>query len=202
MTDVLIVGGGGMAREAEWLAREAGFTPIAFVVPTVDHSLPMPCIDEAEARRLTSSTGIVATIAIGNPVVRRRIAEELHLNWTTISHPSARIGPRVTIGNGTMVCAGVVITCDVHIGRHVLLNIGCTITHDCVIGDYSAIAPGANVSGNTIIGETCLIGTNASIIERHRIGSGAIIGAGAVVTRDVADGAIIVGNPGRARDTL
>nr|AXN93626.1 PuwL [Symplocastrum muelleri NIVA-CYA 644] len=51
--------------------------------------------------------------------------------------------------------------------------------------------------GATIIGNDVWIGHRATILSGVRIGNGAVIGAGAVVTKNVPDYAIAVGNPGR-----
>ncbi|WP_297114788.1 hypothetical protein [Thermomonas sp.] len=49
-----------------------------------------------------------------------------------------------------------------------------------------------------VVEECAFVGTGAIILPRLHIGQGAIIGAGAVVTRDVPDYAIVVGNPARS----
>ncbi|HLA64371.1 MAG TPA: DapH/DapD/GlmU-related protein, partial [Rhodothermales bacterium] len=49
----------------------------------------------------------------------------------------------------------------------------------------------------TEIGAGAFIGSNSALVAPVRIGDGAIIGAGSVVTRDVADYALVVGNPAR-----
>ncbi len=66
-----------------------------------------------------------------------------------------------------------------------------------MVGDGAHIAPGARLAGEVVV-ETCaFVGTGAIILPRLRIGQGAVIGAGAVVTRDVPDNAVVVGNPAR-----
>lgn len=48
-----------------------------------------------------------------------------------------------------------------------------------------------------MIGDDVLVGARAIILPGIKIGSRAVIGAGAVVSRDVPDGAVVVGNPAR-----
>jgi len=51
--------------------------------------------------------------------------------------------------------------------------------------------------GRAVIGELSYIGANATILPGVRIGARCVVGAGAVVTRDVADGETVKGNPAR-----
>ena len=50
---------------------------------------------------------------------------------------------------------------------------------------------------NTFIGKKCFIGANAIIMPGLRIGDSVIVGSGAVVTKDIPDGCVVVGNPAR-----
>jgi acetyltransferase-like isoleucine patch superfamily enzyme len=59
------------------------------------------------------------------------------------------------------------------------------------------MAPGAVLAGEVVVGDYASVGTNATVMPRIKIGSDAVIGAGAVVTRDVPDRAVVVGNPAR-----
>jgi acetyltransferase-like isoleucine patch superfamily enzyme len=56
-----------------------------------------------------------------------------------------------------------------------------------------------NVSGGVVVGAGALIGTGAQVLQYLKIGDGAVVGAGAVVTKDVADQAVVVGMPARPR---
>jgi acetyltransferase-like isoleucine patch superfamily enzyme len=71
------------------------------------------------------------------------------------------------------------------------------VGHDATIEDYSIVAPGAVISGFVHVQRNCYIGTRSVIRGHIRIGEGSLIGMGAVVVRDVAAGAVVVGNPAR-----
>jgi len=65
------------------------------------------------------------------------------------------------------------------------------------VGSGAHFAPGATLCGLVSVGEAAMVGTSATILPRMKIGRGAIIGAGAVVTKDVPDYAVVLGNPAR-----
>ena len=115
----------------------------------------------------------------------------------SIIHPSANIGSKVEIGNGTFVASGTMINPLVRIGKAVIINTGAIVEHECEIDDFSHIAPGAVLAGNVKVGERSFIGANAVIKEGVQIGKDVVIGAGTVVLRDVTSGRKVVGNPGR-----
>lgn len=107
----------------------------------------------------------------------------------------------------------------IRIGRGVFMNFGCVILDvaHVTIGDRTQIAPGVQLYaadhprdvetrraglelGKPVtIGADVWIGGGAIVLPGVTVGDGAIIGAGSVVTRDVAAGATVVGNPARAR---
>jgi maltose O-acetyltransferase len=108
---------------------------------------------------------------------------------------------------------------NIRIGRDVFLNFNCVILDVCevAIGDGTQIGPavqiyaadhprdpaeraaGLEFGRPVTIGRNVWIGGGAIILPGVTVGDDAIIGAGSVVTRDVAPGATVVGNPARAR---
>jgi sugar O-acyltransferase (sialic acid O-acetyltransferase NeuD family) len=136
-------------------------------------------------------------VAIGDPTTRKRVVESLpnDTKYTTIIHPSAIISEFVKIGEGSIITAGTIITCNIKIGKHAHLNLQTTIGHDCVIGDFFTTAPATNVSGNCHFGECVYFGTNSSVKQGITICDNVTIGMGGVVVKNITEEGVYIGNP-------
>ena len=118
----------------------------------------------------------------------------------------ARIGRGCNIGQNVMIAAGVVIGDNVKIQNNVSIYTGVVLEDDVFCGPSmvftNVVNPRAHVSRKaeyqqTLVRRGATIGANATVICGHNIGRFAFVAAGAVVTRDVPDHALVVGNPGR-----
>jgi sugar O-acyltransferase (sialic acid O-acetyltransferase NeuD family) len=137
-------------------------------------------------------------VAVADPKSRKSIVETLPIEtkYFTHIHPSAQIhAPDVEIGEGSIICAGTIITTNVKIGKHAHLNLLTTIGHDCEIGDYFTTAPGAKISGNCKIYDCVYVGTNASIKQKLSIESFTTIGSNAAVVKDIQEPGVYAGVP-------
>ena len=115
---------------------------------------------------------------------------------------NVRIFDDVQLGEGAILCPFVCITSNVIIGKQFHANIYSYVAHDCVIGDFVTFGPRVSCNGNIVIEDHAYIGTGAVLRQGKpgkplRIGRGAVVGMGAVVTKDVAPGTTVVGNPAR-----
>lgn len=138
-------------------------------------------------------------ISIGVNSTRKRVAERLGsvAKFGTGIHTDALLSKRATVGEGTVIMAGVRINADVAIGQHCIINTCASIDHDCKLSDYVHISPNATLSGDVHIGEGTHIGAGASIIQGIRIGKWCTIGAGSVVIKDIPDYSTAVGCPAK-----
>jgi sugar O-acyltransferase (sialic acid O-acetyltransferase NeuD family) len=203
-----IYGTGGLAREVLELVHNVNrAAPTLQVVGWLDD-------DAARAGKLMKGLPVLGTvehavlqvepfavtIAIGNTAVRRRLAERVTaagLGFATVVDPRAWVGSDVEIGEGSILCAGSMVTTDVRLGRHVILNLCVTVGHDAVLEDCVTVAPSVNVSGAVHIGEGSDIGTGTAIVQGVRIGGWSIVGAGAAVARDLPGNVTAVGVPAK-----
>jgi acetyltransferase-like isoleucine patch superfamily enzyme len=108
---------------------------------------------------------------------------------------NARIGKNCKISSHTFVCEGVTIEDNVFVGHGVMFindSYPRATTPDGALQTEKdwRVEP-------TLVRQGASIGSGATILANVTIGEHALIGAGAVVTRDVPDHAIVVGNPAR-----
>ena len=106
------------------------------------------------------------------------------------------ISPDVTLGNGVKIQNNVSVYTGVVCEDGVFLGPSCVFTN--VINPRAFIERKSEYR-KTVVKEGASIGANATIVCGHDIGQYAFVGAGAVVTKDVPDYAIVLGNPARIR---
>lgn len=120
----------------------------------------------------------------------------------------ARIGERCVLGQNVNVDGGVVIGNNVKIQNNVSVYTGAVIEDDVFLGPSCVLTnvtnPRSQVNRHslyekTIIKRGATVGANATIVCGTTLGRYCFIAAGSVVTRDVPDYALIVGNPGRQK---
>jgi sugar O-acyltransferase (sialic acid O-acetyltransferase NeuD family) len=139
----------------------------------------------------------VYIISVGNPKIRKKVVESFPTDtkYITIIHPSVVMSEWVEIGEGSIVTANVILTCNIKIGKHAHLNLHTTIGHDCIIGDYFTTAPAVNISGICMFGNCVYFGTNVSVKQGITIVDDVIIGMGGVVVKDIEECGTYIGMP-------
>jgi len=141
-------------------------------------------------------------VAIANPHGRIRLARHemlvsAGLRPLTVVHPTAWIAADAEIGVGCQVDAGAVIMANARIGRQCIIGPNTNVSHDDVLEDGVDATVGVTICGEVHVGKYAWLGGGCVIRPRVRIGDDAIVGLGAVVTKDVAAGTTVVGNPAR-----
>lgn len=141
-------------------------------------------------------------IAIGDNYHRLKKAENIlkytsDFSYVSAIHPSAIIGKNVTVGEGTVMMAGVIVNNDTSIGKHCYISTKTSVGHDSIIGDFSSFGPGATTGGRTIMGRCTAVGIGANILNGRTIGSHSVIGSGALLVKDVEDYVVAYGVPAK-----
>jgi UDP-2-acetamido-3-amino-2,3-dideoxy-glucuronate N-acetyltransferase len=121
--------------------------------------------------------------------------------------PGARIGADCNVGDHAFVEGGAVVGDSVTIKNGVLLWSGVTVEDEVFLGpgvvltnDASPRAPFPKGPAGwlpTLVRRGATVGANATVLAGLTIGRWAMVGAGSVVTGDVPDHAVVVGNPAR-----
>lgn len=155
-----------------------------------------------------------------------RIGENVDIGCHAILYAGAVIGDGCFIGDAACIRDGARIGKGCVIGRQATVSYGATIGDNVRMVDGAFVTDGAVIGSGTfigvgvvmmsdkrrevvgyeyreewvsppVIGERCLIGSGAVILPGVRIGNDAVIGAGALVVKDVPDGATVLGQPAR-----
>lgn len=173
--------------------REAGESALGYRVLGTEDDLP----------RLVEQLHISgAIVAIGDNFVRSQVVEQVRqlcprLAFVTAIHPHSAVGRDVSIGEGTVIAAGVVVNPCCAIGRHCILNTNASLDHDSAMGDFSSLAPRAATGGTCQIGDFTAVGIGAVLLHGIALGEHTVIGAGATVLKNVGPYCVAYGTPAR-----
>lgn len=208
MGNIVIIGAGGFGREVKVLIDAInqfkktyhflGFYDDGIEKGTIINNFPvLGNIDDLN--KIYEKTAVV--LGIGNPTIKHKIVSSIQnkfLWFPTLIHPTVIISDDfVSIGKGSVICAGTIISCNINIGSFVTFNLLCTVGHDSNIGDFSSFMPSVNISGEVIIEKKVYVGTGAKIVNQLTIGESTIIGAGAVVSKTLPEKCTAVGIPAK-----
>ena len=155
------------------------------------------CIAEALAK--------FVNVAIANSTTRRALFERCARDGIRpfqIHASNVCTLDNISIGPGSILAPFVTLTSNIRIGSAFHANIYSYVAHDCIIGDYVTFAPAVKCNGNVVIEDDAYLGTGCVLRQGKPdeplvIGRGAVVGMGAVVTKSVAPGTTVVGNPAR-----
>lgn len=205
MKNIVIIGAGGVGREVSLIIQqinelEPTWNLLGFIDDNTDNwgkvingYSVIGGMDSLEF--LSNDTYIV--IAIANYEVKKKIVNKINnkFKFATIVHPKIWIHDYMTVGQGTIIYEGVILTANIEIGNHVIISPKCGVGHDSIIKDYVSLLWNVNVSGNDLIEEGVMMGSGSTVIQGKKIGKGSIIGAGAVVVNDIESFSTAVGVP-------
>ncbi|MEJ2857475.1 MULTISPECIES: NeuD/PglB/VioB family sugar acetyltransferase [unclassified Saccharothrix] len=204
---LLLVGGGGLAREV-----------LAAVRLLPEEWKPVGALDDDPARHGADLDGLpvlggselvhempdaavlVCIASARRPLGRMNVVRRLALpedRYATVVHPAASVPEGAVAGPGTVLLAGTVVTTPLRLGAHVVAMPHVLITHDDEVGDGVTFAGRASLGGAVVVGESAYLGQGSCVREGVSIGAGAVVGMGAVVLTDVPAGEVWVGNPAR-----
>jgi sugar O-acyltransferase (sialic acid O-acetyltransferase NeuD family) len=209
---VLIWGASGHAKVLRPIIRARNGRVVAVVDRDPALASPFPdavrLASQKDVRRWyaeTGHSGLRFVLAIGGGHGRDRLELAswligLGIQPMTLVHPAAFVSETATLMPGCQILAMAAIGEEARIGSYTIVNTNASVDHECVLGDGVHVMPGATLAGLVELGDYVTVGSNATILPRMKVGPEAFIGAGAVVTRAVAPGAVVMGVPARPRD--
>jgi len=116
------------------------------------------------------------------------IGKSCNLGQNVVVSPKVVLGNNVKVQNNVSIYSGVICEDDVFLGPSMVFT--------NIINPRSAVVRRDQYI-ETLVKKGASIGANATIICGNTIGSYSLIGAGSVITKDVLDYALIIGNPGK-----
>lgn len=210
LKDLIIVGAGGLGREALALALK---------IQNSDENITWRIkgfIDDNPGdfyEKNTHGYDVIGTIkdhvvsennvyvfAIADIGVKKRITTEFlekGAEFINLISPFASVSDTADIGLGNIIQYGVTISTDVTIGNFNLINSYTTIGHDAKIRDYATISPGCAISGYCEVGDGVFLGSHVVLCPHSKVGEYARVGAQSVVIKRVKEGTFVMGNPAK-----
>jgi len=116
------------------------------------------------------------------------LGENCNIGQNVVISPGVKLGKNVKVQNNVSIYTGVICEDDVFLGPSMVFT--------NIMNPRSAVVRRDQYM-STLVKQGASIGANATVVCGHNIGAYAFIGAGAVVTKDVPDYALMVGNPAK-----
>jgi len=147
------------------------------------------------------SIGNKCVIRSGSTIYRNTvIGNDFRTGHNILVRENARIGDNVILGSGSVLDADVVMGSNVSVQSQVYVSTGCVVEDhvfmgpNCVLlNDKYPIRKGKLHPVHVCKGAS--IGGNVTLLPGIKVGEGALVGGGAVVTKDVPEWHLAIGNP-------
>lgn len=208
MTGLLLVGASGLAREAGSLAEHSGeYDHIAYVDDD-----PRLWGSTVAGRPVLGGLEVVVDrptyrvlVCAGKGATRRGLVDRLTLmgvglgRYATVVHPAVDWFPW-SVGAGSIILGGAVLTADVAVHEHVVLMPQVTLTHDVVVESFATLCAGVSIGGGVRVREGAYLGMNSCVREGVTIGAESVLGMGSALLRDLPDRETWAGSPAHYLD--
>ena len=205
MKRLLIIGARGFGREVANLARQCAGHGLDFeVAGFLDDKCDAlsgypgypPIVGPVETYAIGSDDVFVC--ALGDTKCKRLYVDMIRDRggrFLTLVHPTAIIGSNATFGEGCIVGAYAVVSCDVSVGEYVTIQGFCANGHDAKIGSFCHLNSYSFMGGFSELETGVTLHTGAKVLPHKSVGANATVGAGSVVLRNVKPGTTVFGVP-------
>ena len=204
-----IYGAGGLGREVLELARivqerENRWEKIFFcddVVADGEFVDGAPSYTFETIKKEYANTEIEFAVGVGEPFVRKALREKIenagYELCLPIIHPNTQIASNCTLDRGVLIQTYSYVSVGAHVKKNAYLQDYTTMGHDAVFGQDSIISHGSSLMGCSEVGDCTYMAINVSMRDHVKIGSGVIVGMGTLITKDIPDDIVVVGQPAR-----
>ena len=207
MSELILVGATGLAREVLAMVRSSGQYDVVGLLDddrelsgvAVDGSPVLGTVDDAPRY-----THAFLLLCMGSGRARKAAAERLaslglhQARYASVVDPTVQAPEGCRIGRGSILMKNVTLTASVSLGSHVVAMPSVTFLHDDDVADFATLAAGVSLGGGVRIGRAAYLGLNSSVRDRTSIGNYATVGMGAAVLSNIPDGETWAGVPARA----
>jgi UDP-3-O-[3-hydroxymyristoyl] glucosamine N-acyltransferase LpxD len=199
-TEGRIVNGAFIANDAT-IGENATILPFAYIDGQVEIGNDVI---------IGSGARLIGKVKIGNDVVIRENAvigtDGLSTDRDENGHAATMpqfggvvLASGVRIGANTVIARGAID--DTEIGEGCKIDNCCFISHNVKMGPHTFVVGESIMFGSSTTGEQAYISGNATVREGIHVGRKSIVAMGAVVTKAVPDGVLVLGNPAKPRST-
>lgn len=202
----VIIGAGKYGEIYLAYLQEAGVEVVGFLDDDEHHAKivgGLPLLGKTDILpELKEKYGIEAVYCpLGNNHLRVKLlkrASELGYATPNYIHPSVNISAGVEIGKGVYILLGTNIMPHTIIEDYVMISMGVNVAHHNVLCSGTFLSTGCNFGASIVAHPYTYCGIGSTIMTGiHTLGTDCLIGAGAVVIKDVPDGAVVAGVPGK-----
>ena len=150
------------------------------------------------------ASDICFVFAVGSQktqLIRAEVFEKLGVSRTrfpSLVHPKADIDASAEVGNGCIIHVGACMGPESKLCDFAILAVNSALGPLALVKEFAMITSFVLVLSRAVVGRMAFVGSMTCILEDIQIGDYARVGVGSVVSRDVAENAIALGNPARS----
>ena len=204
MTEIIIIGSGGLASEIALCFENTTSGPYKeiSIKGYIDYDyniekywkryhLDKPVLDDIDNYQISEKEYFV--VGIADVDFRKTVISKIQEKggrFLNLIHPTALIDRHLVIGTGNIICPYSIISSNVHIGDFNVMLAQSVIGHDCSIGNNNIFAT-ASLCGHVKVGDDNFFGMRSTAIPHIKIGNNNKIQAGMVLDSNINDDTVI-----------